>query len=299
MKNWSESRERVFCVLCGSERSRRLYIKRSRSREPFAIVRCHECGLEFVNRRPTALALRKYYSLDYFARRDDRGYNDYMSSTQEKEVLRVLAMNLADLGFFAWEQKIRGLEFQLHSLDIGAASGLVVSYFQNRGWRAQGVEIAEDLARKGIERYQVDLRIGNFLELDLPESSFHLITLWATIEHLPDPDQFIKKAGFLLRPGGRLILSTCRAGNWNFRKLFGRKWRFYNVPEHLYYFSRGQLDRLVAQNSGMRPITGLTYGSGVRGLWKRAADWLAKRARLGDMMAVIYEKQDQQVLREK
>lgn len=285
-------REKISCPLCGSDHFRRLYIKRSRKKEPFAIVKCRGCGLILVNSRPLPEDLSRYYSMDYFSKRDDRGYNDYLSDKQEKEVLRVLEMNLRDLAFYPWES-VRFIDLRRNDetpsfLDIGAASGLVVSYFQERGWQASGVEVAKDLAEKGRKKYGIKMHIGNFLEIEIQEK-FDLITMWATIEHLPYPERFIEKISDLLKPGGRFILTTCRAGYWNYRMLFGRNWRFFNVPEHLFYFSNKQLHQLMARY-GLRKLKLLTYGSGLKPPLKKIADYTAKHWGLGDMVAISYEK---------
>lgn len=64
---------------------------------------------------------------------------------------------------------------------------------------------------------------------------FDLITLWASIEHLHKPKETLEKIYTHLKPGGRVILSTCRWGI--LAKLQGPSWRYLNVPEHLYYYS--------------------------------------------------------------
>ncbi len=284
------------CVVCGNEQFKLKYIKRSRAGEPFSLVKCKHCGLMQVNPQPTAQDLAQYYSLDYFQKRDDRGYNNYLSESVEQEVTRVLQMNLQDLDFFAWERKWRDCgSTGLDMLDIGAASGLVVSYFQKRGWHARGVEIASDLARLGMKKYNVSLDIGDFLEIGpalYQPNSMDLITMWATIEHLPQPDKFLSLIGKLLKPNGRFIVSTCRANPWGFGALRGRKWRYLNVPEHLYCFQTSHLDELMLRYK-MKPIKRITYGSGIQGRCKKkVADWLAKYAGLGDMTAVCYEKQN-------
>jgi SAM-dependent methyltransferase len=174
-------------------------------------------------------------------------------------------------------------------LDIGAASGIAVHWFQQRGWEAMGVEVAGELARAGQEKFKINMKIGNFLDLELPAEKLDLVTMFASIEHLAEPHLFFKKISYIIKKGGRLILTTCRADTWGFRIFFGRSWRFFNVPEHLFYFSSRLLLRM-AENNGFGKIKLITYGSGLSGRKKKIGDFLARHLGLGDMMALILEK---------
>ena len=75
-------------------------------------------------------------------------------------------------------------------------------------------------------------------------------------------------------------------------RLYGRNWRFYNFPEHLYFFSRSAIKKLL-ERKGFRIIRCSTYGSGfgrAGSIRRKAADVMAKRLRLGDMMLIAAEK---------
>ncbi len=275
-----EGLESPPCVLCGSERHRREFGKASARGEEFTLVRCAECGLRFVSPRPTAEEIGKYYGSSYFTSRTDRGYDNYFSDTIKNEVTRVLALNLADLGFFEYE---RSLPAPRRCLDIGCAAGYSVLYMKERGWLAGGIDIAGECVHHGRDALGLDLSEGDYLaaRYDFP---FHLITLWATIEHLHRPDLVVRKIRADLDPGGMAYISTCRAGG--FMKFFGRNWRYYNFPEHLYYFTFHQLKRLL-EREGFTVERRAFYGSGVGRAGSRlrkGSDWAAKRLQMGDMM---------------
>ena len=98
-------------------------------------------------------------------------------------------------------------------LDIGCAAGYFLSYMRERGWDATGVDISPacvEFARgAGLAVYEDD-----YLEITFA-GQFDLITLWASIEHLHQPDRFLEKARDELTDGGRLYISTCRTGGLN------------------------------------------------------------------------------------
>lgn len=272
--------EEVNCILCGSSEKKLLHIGHSRQGEPFYINRCLGCSLEYVSPRPDAASIGAYYTADYFTRRDDRGYNDYFSDETAAQINRVLAMNLDDLGFFRFEAEIgKG-----SVLDIGCAAGYSVKFMADRGWKSTGIDIAPDPVRFGREK-GLDLILGSYLETSF-DKKFDAVTMWASIEHLHRPDHFIEKVSRDIRPGGMLYLSTCRAGGFGFTRLAGDAWRFYNPPEHLYYFTLGAMKRLL-EGYGFTVTARATYGSGFGApgsLKRKIADWMAKHLLMGDMM---------------
>lgn len=275
------------CIVCGSERIKGRFEKISALGESFRLVRCRDCGLEFLNPRPGEEDIKKYYERDYFTKRTDRGYDNYFSPELRTEIERVIRLNLTDLGFFVYEQ---GLPPKKRALDIGCAAGYFVNFLKERGWRSEGVDVSQDcvaFARgSGLE-----VRAGDYRAMEFRDK-FHLITLWATIEHLHHPDKILEKVRGDLAEGGRLYISTCRSGGVNFKGLFGPRWRFYNFPEHLFYFSRRNLG-LLLEREGFAVERCATYGSGLGtggSLLRKVADFIAKRFYMGDMMLVSARK---------
>ena len=73
------------------------------------------------------------------------------------------------------------------------------------------------------------------MELALQSASFDAIVCGDLVEHLRDPRTTLERLRPLLRPGGRLVLSTPNVANWAMRlSLLGGRWR---------YTDRGILDR--------------------------------------------------------
>ncbi|TAL35280.1 MAG: class I SAM-dependent methyltransferase [Spirochaetes bacterium] len=279
--------EAVPCILCGSARSRTLFTKPSGDGEPFTLAACRDCGLRFVSPRPSPDEIARYYEKQYFTTRTARGYDNYFSPAVRGEIERVIALNLRDAGFFPFEESLA----ERRALDIGCAAGYFVNYLAARGWDACGIDVSDDCVNFARESLKLDVTRGSYLDARY-DRAFQLVTLWATIEHLHHPERFMEKIRAELAPGGRLYITTCREGVLNFKSLYGPAWRFYNFPEHLYFFSFRTLKRLLVRH-GFRVRSYATYGSGFgRGgsLPRRAADFLAKNLYMGDMMLVAAEK---------
>lgn len=290
----------IPCNSCGSIDFLPLYQKSSPLGETFQIVRCKSCSLVQVNPQPSLDDVKKYYEGSYFTERTERGYDNYYSETLKKEISRVFVLNLQDLEFFPWEEKRKRSEsLALSSLDIGCAAGYFVAFLKDRGYNASGIEIAPGPVTFAREVLGLTIFQEDFLSWDTRfQNQFDVITLWATIEHLHKPKETLEKIKGHLKPGGALILSTCRYGI--LAKWKGLRWRYLNVPEHLYYYSYKGLQRLL-KDLGYEVTKGFSYGSGMTSiknpnLWfrirKKFFDWLVKFTNSGDMMVFFAKKPD-------
>ncbi|OHD66346.1 MAG: hypothetical protein A2176_07645, partial [Spirochaetes bacterium RBG_13_51_14] len=241
----------------------------------------------YLSPRPRIEEIGAYYDDAYFTTRTDRGYDNYFSESTRRGIERVIELNLRDLGFYDYEKSLAG---ERRILDIGCAAGYFLAFMNNRGWEATGVDISQACVEfahgAGLTVYEDD-----YMEITFARP-FDLITLWASIEHLHHPDRFLEKARDELKPGGLLYISTCRVGGLNFMRLYGRNWRFYNFPEHLYFFSLPAIKKILEQK-GFRIIRYARYGSGFAragSAARRIADVIAKRLSMGDMMLIAAEK---------
>jgi 2-polyprenyl-3-methyl-5-hydroxy-6-metoxy-1,4-benzoquinol methylase len=276
------------CIICGSKDNNPQFKKASAIGDEYTLVQCSNCGLKFLSQVPDEKEIAKYYQKTYFIKRTERGYNNYFSDKIKNEIERVFKLNLADLGFFKFESRLDSQ--RRRSLDIGCAAGYFVNFLKDREWNSSGIDISDacvDFAKKS----GLDVHQGDYLKLNFSKK-FNLITLWATIEHLHRPDLVLKKVYNDLDSNGMLYISTCRADGLNFMKIYGKAWRFYNFPEHIYFFSHNTVKKLL-KISGFEIVSYKTYGSnfGKSGTFiRRLADFFAKKLFLGDMMIVSARK---------
>lgn len=273
--------------MCGSHQFAHAFTKAGSGGE-YQLHRCVRCGHRMLLPIPSSEELTACYQGDYFTSRTDRGYDNYYSEPVRREIERVFALNLRDLGFFRLEKKLPPRRF---ALDIGCAAGYFVAFMQSRGWNSFGIEVSAPCVDYARKQLKLDVMLGDYLAATFP-FRFDLITMWATIEHLPDPAAFLAKASTDLKPGGTLILSTCCISPLSFASRAGSAWRFYNFPEHIHYFSPSGLRRLLEQH-GFRVVRSVRYGSGFGrpgSVIRRIADFIAKRLRRGDMIAIMAVK---------
>jgi hypothetical protein len=80
---------------------------------------------------------------------------------------------------------------------------------------------------------------------DVPGASrFDVITLWDVIEHMTDPKSAVRHVHDLLSNNGLIAINTVDSGSVP-AKLLGKYWHLVVPPEHLEYFSRKSLVRLL------------------------------------------------------
>lgn len=277
----------MACALCGAALQPRLE-KQGVNGKLYRIECCTACTVWQIDPLPTPAELTELYQNEYFKTRSDRGYADYTSEKIYQSVTSTLVKNLHDLDFFAWEQTL-GEPKRL--LEVGCAAGHAVHYFAQRNWQTLGIDIAAEMVKAGQQAGR-NLIIADFLTHDFGSEKFNLITHWATLEHLPQAEAFLRKMAGLLAPGGKIYLSTCNTGS--FARRYGVKWRYLNVPEHVFYFNRKSLE-LLAKKCGLKVTRAFSYGSGFTARddagWlyrfkKRVADRLARFGLSGDMIVI-------------
>ncbi len=86
--------------------------------------------------------------------------------------------------------------------------------------------------------------MGLLPQVDVPAASVDVVTLWNVLEHLPQPLETLARIRTWLRPDGWLFLSMPDAES-RIARLAGRRWVLL-LREHLWYFSRATIARLLA-----------------------------------------------------
>ncbi|MBS0617474.1 MAG: class I SAM-dependent methyltransferase [Spirochaetes bacterium] len=245
----------------------------------YNIYACSNCTVWHLHPLPSTSELTELYQSTYFKERSDRGYADYTSEKIYRSVVSTLAKNLRDLDFFSWEQNLRDKKL----LEVGCAAGHAVAFFADRGWQSLGIDIAREMVVAG-QHIGRNLLCADFLRHDFENQKFNLITHWATLEHLPDAEAFLRKMVQYLEPDGRIYLSTCNTGYFARRK--GAAWRYLNVPEHVFYFNKKSLAELAAR-CGLEIIRSFSYGSGFT-TRENTSWWYRCKKRIGDRLAHFF-----------
>ena len=125
------------------------------------------------------------------------------------------ALNPARLGYVANRAPLR----DANVLDVGCGGGLLSEALARAGAQVTAIDLAPNLLKvarlHGLELAQdepgikIDYRemAAEALAEDMP-GMFDAITCMEMLEHVPEPGSVIQACATLLKPGGRLFLST-------------------------------------------------------------------------------------------
>lgn len=231
--------ETVDCAVCGEKNS--VLALRAQDSDglisrPLDIVRCISCGLRYVNPRPIASELRRFYVPAYYDKpgEDSEG----------------LGRHIARLFMYERVAKAAGNKRAGRVLDIGCGEGTFLSAMARRGWEAWGVEVSSAGAARAAGRPGLKIFDKPVEECGLAPKSFDLITLWHSVEHVPDPAALLRQVATLVKDDGRVFLAFPNPQSWDLQ-LFGALWFHLDPPRHLYYFSPATMSRLL-ETCGLR-----------------------------------------------
>jgi 2-polyprenyl-3-methyl-5-hydroxy-6-metoxy-1,4-benzoquinol methylase len=134
-------------------------------------------------------------------------------------------------------------------LDVGCGSGVLLERMQSLGWNAEGLEIdipAVEAARKR----GVQVRAGTLHEQRYPTGHFDAVHMSQVIEHVHEPLEVLAECNRILKPGGKLVITTPNIESWG-HKRFGGDWAYLDPPRHLCLFNRIALST-AATRQGFR-----------------------------------------------
>ncbi len=127
-------------------------------------------------------------------------------------------------------------------LDIGSASGRFLLQNGRRYARAIGIEVTPEAVKFSREALALDVVEGI---ADVPQG-VEIATAWHSLEHIPQTQLLALLGGLAERlvDGGRIIVSVPNAASRQYR-WFGRRYAYFDVPNHLHQFTSQSLERLL------------------------------------------------------
>jgi SAM-dependent methyltransferase len=198
------------CNVCGGREVSAL-ANYSRSGRPLRTVICNGCGLVWSD--PLPHNPRSFYEDDY------RVAYKGTFTPKPKHILRAGKIALSRrklLGkWIAQPKKI---------LDIGTGGGEFAYLLQSLGHDVSGIEPNKGYAEYSKQEYGLNVQVGFIQDIQQPDKSFDLITIWHVLEHTENPCDVLTKLYALLKPQGVLVVevptieATCQSPKSTFHE---------------------------------------------------------------------------------
>ena len=142
-------------------------------------------------------------------------------------------------------------------LDYGCGAGVVARGIADKVKEIQAIDISSEVIEvargKAIERgiENIDYAQGTIFDERFDKESFDVVLAFRVLHVLEDPRAAIRRAGELLKPGGRLISVSACMGDWNgaLRMLMFLLTRLRIVPRSISVFSLSELEAMMTGES--------------------------------------------------
>lgn len=226
--------EALVCALCGGSISRKLA-----ENEEARVVMCTTCSLAYLAPRLTKEGYKRFYR-EYFqdSRRSLRTLDDAV-----RRLLRKGAYENKKPIVEAFHGAIRTDD---RGLDIGSGWGTLAKALEDTlDCSVEVVEPSLLAARVAHEYYGLTAHAEDgetFMRDAELKERYDFVLLVHVLEHVLDPNVFLKRAGQILKPGGKLLLALP-----DLSRPDEPSDRFFHI-EHCYYYTPKTLSLMLGKH---------------------------------------------------
>jgi 2-polyprenyl-3-methyl-5-hydroxy-6-metoxy-1,4-benzoquinol methylase len=193
------------------------------------------CGMAWINPMPTKAEIHKAYAT----------YYTHYSADLPSRIINKISNIAFDLFYrlvgLARERDNSRLRYadkpeRGRLLDVGSGNGIYLQQMRALGWQVEGVETDPKACAISRDKYGLVIHAGELEGQALPADSYDAITLNHVIEHVHDPVALLKECRRIVKPGGKVIVTTPNVGSFGHQR-FSANWRGLEAPRHLQLFS--------------------------------------------------------------
>ncbi len=241
-----QTKDITYCPLCKNKKSKFVC-----EIEGYEFRKCFICGLVFLKNVPTREFFKKFYSYS-----DTKGFNKQikrinplLSIFLNNQLLLKLVKYWGELVNRNWESSVLSLKESGRILDVGCGPAVLLGRLKKRGWDVYGLEVGDKLVAEASQKIGRERVING----ELPKvhkklrGKFDVVSFWHVLEHIDNFQENLMAAKKILKRGGYLIIEVPHSDSLNF-KLFGNSWTFLMPPQHLHFWNRNALKRLLERN---------------------------------------------------
>lgn len=163
--------------------------------------------------------------------------------------------------------------------DVGCGGGLLSESLARAGAQVVGIDMGEaviDVAQLHLHEsgLDIDYRVQSSMDLAAAEpDSFDAVCCMELIEHVPDPAALVRDLAGMLKPGGRLFLSTLNRTPASFAAaIAGAEYLLRMLPRGTHDYARflkpSEVGRMLRQTGlELDEVSGMAYNPLTRKAW--------------------------------
>jgi nucleoside-diphosphate-sugar epimerase/transketolase N-terminal domain/subunit/2-polyprenyl-3-methyl-5-hydroxy-6-metoxy-1,4-benzoquinol methylase len=195
----------------------------------YQLVKCNDCGL-----------VRSTPAIE----------NDVLNNLYVKSKLTYSneTDNLANTYYSSIQHILRNLSKTSKILEIGCGNGFLLEKMHNHGYKNTfGIEPSIDAVKKSPIFLKKRI-INDFFRPEIfKENSFEFIFIFQTLDHIPNPNEFIEECYRILKPNGYIFAYNHDVESYT-AKIFGEKSPIFDI-EHTFLYSEETIKKLFKKNS--------------------------------------------------
>jgi len=229
-----------FCPVCGNDNPSFVLktIDYTVSQEEFSIYQCENCSVRFTDNIPSLSQIGKYYESEQYISHTNS--NKGLFNKLYQLVRNYSLVSKREL-VYKYSNRKSGI-----ILDYGCGTGSFLNEMKLNGWDIKGVEPDAGAAQKATLLNGVE--IGNSSSLNsLVHESVDVITLWHVLEHVHDLHPTLNTLKSILKSNGVMFVAVPNYESFD-AAYYKQFWAAYDVPRHLYHFSKKSMDNLTEAN---------------------------------------------------
>src|SRR3989344_427575 len=194
----------------------------------YQIVKCNRCNLVYSNPIFEEENLQKLYKKSVFT------YSENLPDLRET------------YGFYI--KKVESaLPNKENFLDIGCGNGFMLEKAQGIGFKSVwGVEPSLDSINKARSDIKSKIKNDVFKEGLFREKFFDLVCIFQTLDHVSNPNGFLKAVYKILKRGGVVLAINHNVASF-FAKILGERYPIFDI-EHTFLYDKETMKKIFEKN---------------------------------------------------
>ena len=216
----------TYCNICKKKNISNTYAN---------LLKCNNCMHVFANIDLDDNQIKHLYSEKYFFG------DEYINYLEDKKLIE----KNANLRFNVIKRYIEN-KHEKNLLEMGCAYGFFLNLIKHNFKKVSGFDVSKTAVEYAKKNFKLDVFNDDLKEKKI-DNKVDITCAWDVIEHLKDPDIYLKKVNKITNLNGLIAITTGDVGSYN-AKFSKKNWRLIHPPSHIHYFSKKSMTAILENN---------------------------------------------------